>query len=231
MRRVTRYAALGALVGLVAAGAWVAAPVELAISGVGAALGPEPPPEADLDDPERVRATLERMVEVDQRARDVADAFEATRPGRLRRLYFHARFHARAVEIEREHVARLEALIERHGWIRRDRFGDRADRLAWLVAHHADVHPEFQERVLAILAREWRTGGTDPEHYARLFDRMAVHADRPQRFGTQGRCTERGWESLRIEAPAGVDARRRELGLEPLSALNARRSARCADRP
>ena len=42
-----------------------------------------------------------------------------------------------------------------------------------------------------------------------LYDRVAVNEGRPQRYGTQGRCTGPGsWEPRPIEEAANVDARR-----------------------
>jgi hypothetical protein len=235
-RRTLRYAA--AILSLAILAVWagfavaVMLPIERALLGFDArveALRREfAARPADRDPVERVRAELRHMVEVDQTARDVARAPRERGDGALSQLYFQWRFHPRAVAIERRHVERLSALIEQHGWIRSRRFGDQADRHAWLLAHHADVHPEFQKRVLAILETQWRRGETAGQNYARLFDRVAANEGRPQRYGTRGRCTGLlRWEARPIEAEAALDARRRSVGLEPFEAQRLRNAAAC----
>jgi hypothetical protein len=182
----------------------------------------------DRDSVERVRAELRHMVEVDQYARDIARAPRERGDGALAQLYFRLRFHPKAVAIERRHVEQLTALIEQHGWIRSSRFGVQADRHAWLLTHHADVHPEFQKRVLAILETQWQRGETAGQNYARLFDRVAANEGRPQRYGTRGRCTGLlRWEARPIEAESALDARRRSVGLEPFEAQRLRNAAAC----
>jgi hypothetical protein len=183
---------------------------------------------ADRDPVERVRAELRHMVEVDQTARDIARAPRERGDGALAQLYFQLRFHPKAVAIERRHVEQLTALIEQHGWIRSSRFGAQADRHAWLLAHHADVHPEFQKRVLEILETQWQRGETAGQNYARLFDRVTANEGRPQRYGTQGRCTGLlRWEARPIEAEPALDARRRSVGLEPFEEQRLRNAAAC----
>ena len=54
-----------------------------------------------------------------------------------------------------------------------------------------------------------------PENYAYLHDRIAAAEKRKQRYGTQFE----GLEPMPIEDEANVDARRREVGLEPMSEL------------
>jgi hypothetical protein len=57
-------------------------------------------------------------------------------------------------------------------------------------------------------------GEIKPSLYAYLYDRVAVGAERPQRFGTQGRCVGTGrWEPQPIEEPELVDIRRAQMGL------------------
>jgi hypothetical protein len=48
------------------------------------------------------------------------------------------------------------------------------------------------------------------EHYAYLYDRVAVAAKRPQRYGTQ---FDDAGEPYAIEDAVNVDARRKEVGL------------------
>jgi hypothetical protein len=71
-------------------------------------------------------------------------------------------------------------------------------------------------------------GQLEGQAYAYLFDRVAANTGRPQRFGTQGRCTsEAGWQPLPLERPGAVDELRRELGLEPMAEYRARFEGLC----
>lgn len=115
---------------------------------------------------------------------------------------------------DRANTAELKGLLTEHGWPRRDALGEEADDAAWLIVQHADQDLPFQKRVLALLDQARRDGGTKPEHYAYLYDRVATNEKRPQLYGTQGRCVRAGlWEPGPIAQPEGVEDRRRELGM------------------
>jgi hypothetical protein len=192
----------------------------------------------ELDPPEPdsvawVQTTLRTMVEEDRYTRQFATLPLEEGYGVLRYWYFWLRFRPRTVEMEQRHVRELKRLLARHGWIRRSRFGAEADSDAWLIAHHADLDRAFQKEVLAVLEGEAARGETAPEHYARLYDRVAVREDRDQRYGTQGRCLGPGiWEPRPIEDPARVNARRRSAGLPPMEVQRSFSASRChyADR-
>lgn len=111
-------------------------------------------------------------------------------------------------------TAQLDAL----GWPVVSVYGETADQAAFLVVQHADRNPELQARALAMLESLVKKRETNPENYALLFDRVRVNAGQPQRYGSQGECTEQGWTAKPIEAPESVDARRAEMGLEPMEA-------------
>jgi hypothetical protein len=181
----------------------------------------------------RVQADLRNMVDEDGYARMFANIPQVERYGALRYWYFWLRFRPRAAEIENRHLAELKRLLARYGWIRRSRFGAEADENAWLIAHHADTDRPFQKQVLARLKEEAAKGETAPEHYARLYDRVAFHEQRPQRYGTQGHCLGPGrWEPRPIEDPVGLDARRRAMGLPSMRVQRSTSASRCryADR-
>jgi hypothetical protein len=115
---------------------------------------------------------------------------------------------------DRANTAELKGLLTQHGWPRRDALGEEADDAAWLIVQHADQDLPFQKRVLALLDAARKDGGTKPEHYAYLYDRVASSEKRPQLYGTQGRCLRAGvWEPNPIANPAELDERRREMGM------------------
>jgi hypothetical protein len=75
-------------------------------------------------------------------------------------------------------------------WFDRRTFGDAADKAAWLLVQHADMTPAFQVEMLARLERLASEGGTRPQSFAYLWDRVAVADHRPQRYGTQMECVD-----------------------------------------
>jgi hypothetical protein len=164
----------------------------------------------DASDPEWVKRKLVLMLEIDQISRS---------PGASRSLRF---------EIDQENTRDLIDIVARHGWITRERFGDAAAIAAWAIVQHADANPSFQRQILARLEEGLAAGTVDPRQYAYLFDRVAVGANRPQRYGTQGSCEKpRAWSPLPIEDPAHVDGRRLQMGLAPLSEYRASMSVAC----
>lgn len=138
-------------------------------------------------------------------------------------------FGGEGCRVDADNAAWLERELATHGWYRRSIYGEDGDAAAWLIVQHADRDLAFQQRVLALLEPLIADGETDPANYAYLHDRVAVNGGRPQRYGTQGGCTAPGqWTPRPMEDPAGVDARRRQMGLAPLDAERPRLNARCA---
>lgn len=116
----------------------------------------------------------------------------------------------------------LKADVARHGWPRPSRDGKGAAEAAFLVAQHADHDVTFQKRVLAQLEERLPSGDLDRSHYAYLWDRIATHENRPQRYGSQSKgCIAGKIELWPIEDPDHVDERRARLGMPPLSEYRA----------
>jgi hypothetical protein len=70
------------------------------------------------------------------------------------------------------------------------------------------------------LAKAGEVRGSD---YALLYDRTALADGRPQRYGSQLGCDGGKLGFLRMEDPAGVDARRKAVGLTETLAEYAKR--------
>ena len=146
-----------------------------------------------------VAAELLAMVERDQRVRrDVIERGTAWDP-----------------RVDREHLARLRAIVGEHGWPTISRVGKDAEDAAWLLVQHApDV--AFQKRCLALM-REAGESEVCARHLAYLEDRVNVREGRPQRFGTQLRQGAEGeWEAAPLAEPERVDELRASVQLEPL---------------
>lgn len=176
----------------------------------------------DPNDKNWVRSKLTHMVEIDQYTRDFLTEKESAYSDEERKD-FRQRFFPKWRAVDQENTRDLKKLLEKYDWFRISDFGERADNDAWLLVQHADHDRDFQKLVLERLERLWKIGETAPPHYAYLFDRVAVSwgepsERRPQRYGTQGKCSGPGeWEPVPIDDVANVDKRRAEVGLPPMS--------------
>src|SRR6266550_7255680 len=144
---------------------------------------------------------------------DLALLKDLARDGSLFRGY-----HPRVEALHQRHATRLAALIDAHGWPGRSRVGDEGAQAAWLVLQHAIGNPPLMRRGLTLLQGGVKEGEVSPLEVAMLEDRIRIFEGRAQRYGTQFDWDEHGRLSpLPIEDAAGVDARRRAIGLGPLA--------------
>jgi hypothetical protein len=127
-------------------------------------------------------------------------------------------YHPTMQAVHDKNAARLTQIIEQHGWPGRGLVGDDGARAAWLVLQHAIGHPDLQRRGRVLLQDAVARGEVPAVQVALLEDRIAFFEGRPQRYGTQYDWNEDGelapWT---IEDEAGVDERRRAVGLPPLA--------------
>jgi len=81
---------------------------------------------------------------------------------------------------------------------------------------------DWRPLVLGDVRRSVDAGRLQGSLYAKMYDRVATYAGRPQRYGTQSSCSLRnGKPTCRLgplENAAAVNALRAELGMEPLTA-------------
>jgi hypothetical protein len=114
----------------------------------------------------------------------------------------------------------LTEILDKDGWPVRSRFGDDVDRSAFLIVQHRYHDVAYQARVLERLSSLVGRGETLGESYALLFDRVAQAQGRPQRYGSQGECSDGQFVVYALE-PGEVDARRQSVGLPPLESYRA----------
>jgi hypothetical protein len=171
---------------------------------------------------------LQHMVDIDQYMRKFSDVVHDHQYTKAEQEYFSKEFMPRWLKLDQQNTADLKALLQIYSWFTISEWGRVADGNAWLLVQHADEDPEFQKQILAKLEMLFRSRETRPDHYAYLYDRVALSAKDPskrtlQRYGTQGQCTAPGiWEPFPIEDEANVDLRRAEVGLPPLANYIAR---------
>ena len=137
----------------------------------------------------------------------------------------------RTEEVDVEHADELKAYLDDNPWPCRETIGPVADDAAFLLVQHADHDSDFQRRVLEELEKLADEQRTDTENFALLYDRVAVNQDEPQRYGTQGDCTEDGWKMNDVEDPDKLDERRAELNLMPMESYRQLVEQMCEQMP
>lgn len=180
----------------------------------------------------RVRELLRRAArdQLIRRGWEAGDIVWETPPTPGARSRFESRLAARMCETDGENTAWLKADVAANGWFRISGHGEEASRAAWLMAQHADRDRAFQRQVLGLLEPLVAAGETDASSYAYLHDRVAVGANQPQRYGTQGRCAARNvWEPFDLEQPERVDEFREQVEIGPLADYAAHMNQLCAD--
>ena len=118
--------------------------------------------------------------------------------------------------IDAHNIERLDGIVAAHGWPGKSTFGDKASLAAFLILQHADL--SYQQKHLPTVRTAVAQGELDPSSLALLEDRVRLRENRPQLYGSQVNRTDANeWEPLPIENETQVDARRAEVGLEPLA--------------
>ena len=175
---------------------------------------------APVDEIDELRSELITMAEEDLRVRS-----ELLAEGTL-----HQGYVPRMEEVHQRNAARLEEIVERHGWPGRSLVGDVASRAAWLVLQHAIGNPSLQRRGLEWLRAAAERADVPEIEPAMLEDRIRVFEGRPQRFGTQFDVEQGGkLVPYPIEDEAHVDERRARVGLEPMAELERENTARATE--
>ena len=125
---------------------------------------------------------------------------------------------SRAVlRIDADNFAWLSRRVERDGVPTVEQVGEYGMHLLWLLVHHADTHPAFQQRMLEELQRRHAAGGFNSVDLARLTDRVRVKQRLPQPYGTQHDWGAGALDTQPVADVAAIDANRQALGLMPLA--------------
>jgi len=109
-------------------------------------------------------------------------------------------------KLSAKHVAVLKEIIGKIGWPTISKVGKEASFSAWLIAQHADYDPVFQEYCLdQMLAVK---NDIEKKNIAYLSDRILVHQNKSQLYGTQFYTDEHGIFGPRpIDDPDQIEAR------------------------
>ena len=168
--------------------------------------GPKNPSKEITD----LQAHLKQMVDEDQAARLKNDS-EAMQ------------------KVDAQNYPEIVRIYDRYGWPFISLVGEEAASNYWLLVQHADVHKDFQAKMLSELKRASDEKDASKTDYAYLYDRVMVGAGKPQHWGTQGGGCDNGKTSLApVDDPAGLAQRRKELHLMPIDQYVAILSSMCA---
>ena len=132
-------------------------------------------------------------------------------------------------KVDADNTAFMKTVIDKHGWPGKSMVDSDGALAAFLLVQHADADTAFQKRCLELLTKAVEQKEARAEDMAYLTDRVLVAAGKPQRYGTQFHKPHGELIPLPIEDEANVDARRKEVGLPPLTEYA--RQVREMDRP
>ncbi|MDB5430015.1 MAG: hypothetical protein JWP35_1131 [Caulobacter sp.] len=181
----------------------------------------QPPPASDGE-------RLARLADLEQTAREALYGFDLD--GMTldeRRATLDAAWSV-VEAIDRRNQAALKAMLPADGgWFGRTAYGEEAARAAWLITVHAVNDRRLMREAASRMAPLVATNEVAAAWYASVVDRLAVLEDRPQRFGTQPMCKAGVWTIGEVEDPAGLAARRAELGLQAMDARDFRPPPGC----
>jgi hypothetical protein len=118
-----------------------------------------------------------------------------------------------AREINQRNKLRLEEIMDQHGWPRERAVGREGAHAAMRILQRSDGDAAFFSNALSLIEK---AGADDTPDFARLVDRIAVSANRPQTYGTMWTCFDGEVVPMTpIKDEANLDARRRSVGLGP----------------
>lgn len=124
----------------------------------------------------------------------------------------------RMEKVDRDNLAWLKTLVEKHGWPGKALVGPDGAQGAFLIAQHAVSDLDFMAKCLDGLKAAYKTGDAQGQWVALMTDRLLVLKDKKkQQYGTQLVPKDGKLVPQPIEDEAHVDSRRAELGMPPLA--------------
>jgi Family of unknown function (DUF6624) len=169
-----------------------------------------------------LRKELLHRVEVDQKARLALIGWSKKNgnngAGRLpaAKKAEYAKLAAAVRKIDTDNTKWLRGIVKQHGWPGKSLVGKDGAKSAWLLVQHADADRTFQRKCLDLIAK-LPTGEVEPQHLALLTDRVLLAEGKKQIYGTQFLIKDGKLVPRPIEDAAGVDRRRKAVGLPPLA--------------
>jgi hypothetical protein len=117
------------------------------------------------------------------------------------------------LEVSSKHVVMLKKIIDKIGWPTISKVGEEASKAAWLIVQHADHDTSFQQYCLELMLAV--KDDVVKKDIAYLTDRIRVHQNMPQLYGTQFYTDEDGVFGPRpIESPEEIEDRWVEMEMQ-----------------
>lgn len=111
----------------------------------------------------------------------------------------------------------VEHIVATYGYPTYALVGQESAKHYFLLVQHSDFDLPFQQRVLHRMRRAVRHQQASGQQYAFLTDRIAINQGQPQVYGTQVLMSGHTQVKPCI-TPAGLNKRRKSVGLEPIAA-------------
>jgi len=127
---------------------------------------------------------------------------------------------AQAIAMQRTDSANtlwLKGYVAKWGWPTAAQVGPEGVESAFLIVQHAVHDTAFMHAMLPAIQQAYERGELKGGAVAVLVDRLEVKAGRPQIYGTQLSLKDGKWVLDPIADSAGVDERRKKMGLPTLA--------------
>jgi len=123
--------------------------------------------------------------------------------------------------INSENLVALEKIVDLLGWPKVSEVGSPASQAAFLVVQHADY--DTQKKYKPLIEEAANKNEASWEQLALLVDRILVHENKPQVYGSQVTYNEKTkqYEPSPIADEHNLDIRRKKVGLESASSYYA----------
>lgn len=121
-------------------------------------------------------------------------------------------------------TARLKAILHDHSWEELAQMRDDVAANAYLIVQHSG-DTAFMESALPAFERFARQGLVNGEVFAKMYDRVQMFNERPQRYGTQLTCRGNRWVFHELEDASRLEEWRSELGLDSFAEAQKRAAA------
>lgn len=126
-------------------------------------------------------------------------------------------YHPELEKIHLSNAHKLSALIEKWGFPVLSNAGEQGVRLSWLIIQHAISWPDFMRDSVIQMRLAAAQNDYILELLAYTDDRIAYFEGRPQLYGTNMDWIDGEFKRTPVEDIEKLDARRKSLGLPPVS--------------
>jgi hypothetical protein len=126
--------------------------------------------------------------------------------------------------IDRRNKAKIEAMLEKHGWIKKSKIGEKASEAIFYAVQHTDL--EFLEKYFPQFKKLAEIGEASPTQCAMMEDRLLMWKGKKQIYGTQSSDrlrSDKKYVVWPIENPAGVNELRKKVGFKTTVEEDAKR--------